>query len=302
MFSIEDLPVYVMMAAASAFFYALHGTLIAKYLRSYNPLLIIAVKGLLIGLFTLPEAYYQFEKGNVVIEDILPVVGGACLLSMVASWCLAQGLRAFPVGVTSALGDCARTVAAILIAILFFHEHLSHMQLIMVSLIIGSSILLGLTRTSKEAESTAGIKAYAGIIASILFGVMMGISMIIMGNLARITHPLVLTFLIELCTGLIAAGPWLVKVTLDADESDWLPASEWTSLFITCLPSVAGTCLFSMAAKEGSLAIVAAVLCIGTLLASALSHFLYKERLSRKEYALISASCIFIGVLKVIAS
>lgn len=290
---------YILIAVVSACAYALQGTLMASIYRKMDVLSAVGFRGLALGCTTLPLLLFVPKEDFCVVPSIM---GSICLCSCFGAfgnWFLAHTYKRLPCGVASALINSFRTITAVMFAVVLLGEIVNQTQYLFIFSLLAFVGILSITRNASSEENFPRGAVFSGIAFSVICGVAIGSSMSLVGATAKAVHPLLMVFLWELTIGFFAMTLIFARYKITGVKLDKVSLLTFKKIMLFSSPTIIGTFGFVYATQLGSLAIVSAVLSLSAIFAAIYGLFFYREKLNRKQYALIALCCLAIAGLNI---
>ena len=280
---------FFIVALIATIAYAIQGTLMASYYRSMDQLSAVAYRGLSLGLSMLPLLLFvpSVDFGNV------PSVAGSILI---ASVCAALGnlyiARAYcdlPVGIASGMAmSCAALLAGAL-GFFLLGEVLTPRQIFFSVLVLIALTLLGTTRSTGSTPSNYNVRR--GIVNCLLFGLFLGSAYSFVGMASRSIHPFLVGYLWEFTIGIIAALMAVSRRLIGGPTLTKAPARDLWKITLYSSPTAIGTGLYALSMTMGPIGIATAIISTMMVFNTIFAMFLYKERLSAKQWMLLLLVC-----------
>ena len=201
-------------------------------------------------------------------------------------------IRFLPAGIRSAL---VRAVATITIAVIgwwVFDEKLSFVTLALLGVILGGALVLGYSRSKLDhLDSRMGI----GIALAAFAGLPLAVTHFSLIVLSRNANPLVSSYFWETsiagaCLILIFCRSFLWRKGLER-----ISARHFFLIALASWPTLLGTGLYSLAAREGPAAILNGIGGLSIVVLALLAWAFYKEHLTRSQW--MSISVVVVGVV-----
>jgi|GEM_PF-868856 len=276
--------------------YSLQYTLVASFYRQMDRLSAVAYRGVSLGITMAPLLLFVPFKDQEDLAKLAPMMLVASIITTVGNWCAANAVAYLSVGVSNALSMSFVTVTAVLLGFAALGEVLSPIQLGLIAATLLGVVGLGLAK-SKDALIDKQ-HATKGLLQSVLAGVFLGIGFVMVASASRKYHPFLVGYVWEFTIGLIAVlmcwmrklqrGPGLEPVSL----------KKFTRLALYCAPTAVGTGAYAAATTIGPVGIATAIVCTMMVCTTLLARVMYKERLSRPQWAFLLVVCGLVAALR----
>ena len=288
---------YFVLALLAALCYALDGTLMAKVYRSMDRLSAVSYRGLALALSMSPLLFFVPQQTFAAAIPYLPFILCSCLITAIANLLAAIAISCLPIGLVVAFETTLATIIVTLSGFFVFHQQLSITTVVAGSLLLVSLAALGLAEPSK-AQAQSNYRK--GIPAALAFGVLLGIGISLMAYFANATHPFLAAYLWEGGIGVCAFGFAQLRRLAGAVGFQRVTLGSFGEILLRCLPTLGGSSCYAYACTIGFVSLVAATVSSSMVIASLLAFLLYREILTRIQWALICVIFALVGILKLL--
>ncbi|MCB0325171.1 MAG: DMT family transporter [Bdellovibrionales bacterium] len=279
--------------------YSLQSTLMTSFYRSIDRLSAVSYRGLSLGMTMAPLLLFVPGEQFSAFPSVLGLVLLASLAAALGNWAAASAFSYLPVGVASALSMSFATLFVVLLGAVLFDEHLSSPQLLLIAALLVGVIALGCSKTTGRRPEEFNLPRGFG--SCLLFGVFLGTGYTIIGAASRQSHPFLVGYTWEFTIGLVALALSGWRRGFRA-PLQWISFRRFGILALYSAPTVLGTGAYALAMTLGPIGIATAI--IGTMMVSntVLAMFLFGERPTRRQWAILLAVCLCVGMLRYVSA
>lgn len=281
--------------------YSLQGNLLIKHARKLDGFQVSMYRGLSLLIIMLPLLAFAPQESYRQILTLSHIgwLFSAGILGYIANATSMQTSKYLPIGILNAINESGKTLLYIGIGILIFKEHLSWLQIIIISILILCATLLA-TRRSHVHSITPNIpKGLFLLFISMTSGVG---TISIMGWLAKSINPFTVGYFWEAFIGI--AGVSIILITKSIQKKPF-PSISWKQfkhIFWATSPTLIGTGCFTSALAIGPLSIGGAIMTGGVFVSTILAWIMYHEKLGKTQWTLILIIIACIAGLKLIGN
>jgi multidrug transporter EmrE-like cation transporter len=288
---------FIAFALAAALGYALQNTLMVSVYRRMDALIAISLRGVALGVSMLPLLFFvpAGAMSQSTTGDLVLALLGAALFAVAGNWLQASCFRRVPVGVGIAVCTSMMTITTVLIGMLSFNEVLSPGQLVCLVLLVGGIVGLGLSKSNPSMLPEYNI--VAGSLRAASAGFLFGAANGFVGAASRASHPFIAGYFWEFIIGLIGTGLVYLRAFCCGAPVNRVSWEDFIAILKFSSPTLVGTGCYAMSLTMGPLGIATAVTSTNVVGATILAYFIYKEKLSAKEFLLIVLICAALVVL-----
>ncbi len=280
---------FFIVALIATIAYATQGTLMASYYRSMDQLSAVAYRGLSLGVSMIPLLLFVPSGEFAHVPSFAGSIVVAAVCAALGNLYIARAFCDLPIGIATGM---AMSCAAILTGVLGFvllGEVLTSHQIFFSALILVTLTMLGMTRSGGTIPTNYNIRK--GIVNCLLFGVFLGSAYSFVGMTSRSLHPFLVGYLWEFTIGIIAAL-MAVSRTFVGGPSLTIPKKrDLLKITLYSSPTAIGTGLYALSMTMGPIGIATAIISTMMLFNTVFAAFLYGEKLSVKQWALLVLVC-----------
>ncbi len=272
---------FYLLVGISVLGYSLQGTLIVYYSRRIDALSLAVYRNVSLIFVMLPLLFFSSPGDFSAILSQLHWVAMAGLSGTIGLALMFRSYIHLPVGISSGMRQSAGVLSSLLLAYFAFSEEFRGIQLIMISVLLLGSFILG---KAKNPMPHLTLSAIRGLIFTVASGAFIAFSTFIMSKLARETGPAIAGYLLEASIGVFSLTLLLTRRKLLNEKSEPVPITTFFKVALVSSPTLLGTGAAAWAVTIGSFGLLRAYSVSGLLLTVIFSHMLYKEHLSREQW------------------
>lgn len=282
-------------AFASMFGYAIQDILLVKYARKIDALSLAIYRNTSFIITLLPLLFFtSFEhiKAAASFYDqiLLSGISGAC-----AVWLGFQTYRYLPVGIFSGLGKSIIVITLTAFGYFFFDETISLKTFALICFILGSTLYLGIQKNHMPHLKK---KTVLGFLYGTLSSFVAAISIFLMIKTSRELNPYVAGYFWETTIGIIALLFGITRSILTKRKIQKVKPQTFFKITLAASPTLVGTGSLAIAATLGPVGIVSTISVASIIVVTLLAHYLYNEKLTKKQWTGIAMVTLGIVVLK----
>lgn len=279
---------------------ALQIALMADYYRKMDTLSAVTYRGLSLGITMLPFLLYSLFNNTTIDSGFYLLIVGAALSAVIANWIQANALHYLSVPIATTLGMGFWSVIIAILAFFTENEVLSLPQISLVIVTLLVSILLGITRNTKNKLKKSNRKL--GVLLTFLFGVFIGIASLFVGKASRQYSPYLTSYSWETIIGIFGLTICFIRKPITGHSIAKITLKDFWKILIFGAPTALGTGLYAYSVTNGKMGIISAMFIAATIVFSTILAFLlYKEKLNVKQILLLCAIIGLIITLKIIS-
>ena len=226
----------------------------------------------------------DISSTEAIVPFLLPILIAAFAM-VFANWAGAVAYNYLPVGIASGVGLSVSAISVSIIAFLWFNEHLTVSQFVLIGLLLAGVVLLGLSRAPREPLHT--YSPVAGLLAAVLFGVGIAVGNSLLSLGARRMDPMISAYVWETAIGLFSLILVQARGALYGNGLEKIPLTDFLMIALYSFPTVIGTACLVTAMSLGPLAIIQAVLTLITISSTLLAWWIYKEKLELTQWYIL---------------
>lgn len=279
--------------------YGLQGSLQARYIRKYDALSVGVCRNISLALTMSPLLFLADVSKITLITQHLGTLVLASFVGGLGLWCSFSSAHYLPIGFGTALRQVAHTLSAVTLGALWFSELLSPIQILLLTLIMFSGISLILVRVD-HAHLDARL-VMRGVGLAILAGIIVAHSFFFLSALSRATDPFVAAYFWEMGVGVVLTIFYLVRRHFKPGKNELITFKDALHIVAISLLTIVGTASYASAAAEGPYALVSGLMSMTTLISVIMGWYLYKERVTKVQAALIGFSILCVITLKILS-
>lgn len=280
---------FFIVALISTLAYAIQGTLMASYYRSMDQLSAVAYRGLSLGFSMLPLLLFVSPADFASVPSLAGSILGASVCAALGNLYIARAYCDLPVGIASGMGmSCAALLAGAL-GFLLLGEVLTPRQIFFSVLVLIALTMLGMARSEEATPNHHNIRR--GVINCVLFGLFLGSAYSFVGMVSRSMHPFLVGYLWEFTIGIIAAIMAVGRSFGGGPSITIPPARDLWKITLYSSPTAIGTGFYALAMTMGPIGIATAIISTMMVFNTIFAAYLYKERLSAKQWILLLIVC-----------
>ncbi len=283
---------FYLLTIGSVLGYALQTTLMVRFARKTDGLLLTVVRNGSFAITLLPLLLFSSWGGIASVFGQWPLLLLSSIAGAVGLYLSYQSYRSLPAGVGGALTSAASTLTTMIAGQMFFDELLTVPAVALILLIIVGCITLGLQKIDHPHLDSAFVR---GVTFALLTGPCFATTKLVLAALSRAGDPLAASYVWEVLIAPAAAGLLFLRPA-SAAVRQRLTLKTAILIAAYALPTLAGTGFYALASRMGPVAVLNAISAGGVLAVVALlSVFVYGERLTRGQG--LSIAVIIAGIV-----
>lgn len=296
----DQLPMLVVIALISSFSYALQVALMTSVYRTMDRLSANGYRGLTLAITMFPLLFFVPRSDFMNTSQWTAEVAIAALLGVLGNLSASRAYSFLPVGIASATFVSFRAVVAAGIGVIVLRESLSIWQWLSAGALLGGVLVLGLSRSHGVLPAEYDVRR--GFLASLTAGLLLGVAFWIVGNSSRRVHPFLIGYSWEVSIGVLSLGIASIRSLLNGIGRERISLRQFGTILVFGAPTALGTGCYAYAATLGPITIVVALLSTIMMFSTLLATFLYHERLSPPQWAIMVFICLTLIVLKLLSA
>lgn len=274
--------------------YSIQGTLVVHHVRKHDGLSISIYRNLSLAITLLPllllarpESFYFLRDVSVWGEFLMAGITGASA-TILSFW----AYKSLPVGIKTAFSSIFSVTIVFLLAFFFFGEVPLWKELFFVALILAAGAYLAF---QKNDFSHIDNKVAKGILLSFCSALLASFSFYFLSKLSREVDPFLSGYVWEVLIGIFAFGFGILRSRFTKKKIARISGREFWKIALVCSPTLVGTGCYAYAVTLGPLGIASAIGSGGILVSILIAHFLYREKLNRRQLFWIAV--ILVGLV-----
>ncbi len=261
--------------------YSLQGTLMAHYARKMDGWSTTLYRSASLIITMLPLLFFA-EKSDIALVpdfwlDFLLASGFGAIASAISF----VSLRYLPVGVQNTFGRSTTVIFAFLFGWLVFGETVTIPESIVVVIVLVGSTFLGFQK--KDFAHLDASKTKKGIFLAVFSRILVSISYLFVTKISRELSPWVAGYFWEAFIGVFAIMIAFGRKLIWKKSPSPTTLKEFGKIALICSPTLIGTGAFLYAVRLGPYGIATAISAGGIFVSLLIAHFIYHEKLSRKQ-------------------
>lgn len=279
--------------------YAVQGTLMANHYRRMDGLLATAWRGVSLGISMLPLLLLCDSSKAALTLNHSSLLVAAIVSAALGNWAAALSFRHLTTGIGIALQQAAMVLISLLLGILVFGEQILAGDYMGLAL-----MLIGIPAISVARKNTTqhDSKPILGMLLCFIFGLCLAVSFLFVAKLSRVGDPYLTAYCWEFGIGLASFAILFIRKFSQHQLPLTIPFGDFRTILFCSSPTLIGTGCYAIAVTLGPLAIVTAIRSAMIAVSVLLSHWLYREHLTRLQYIGIAFIIFAIVVLRVFGS
>lgn len=278
--------------------YSVQGTLMAGIYRRMDTQEALAIRGLSLLISMSPLLLFAHPDSWLIKPVYIGEVALAALLTSLGGWAGMLAFRHLPVGLTTAFNTTFTTLVVIFTDVVC-GVHLMPGQLLVITLILCCIISMGLLRSPSGMPHLT--HAGRGMIGCMVFGLCLGSALAFLGHASREVDPMLTAYGWESMIGILSVIILVVRKRRLHRTVFSIKPRNVLQIFLFSAPTAIGSGCYMMALTMGPTSIVAAIVGVTMVMNTLLARLLYKERISRGQWILLSCICMLICTLRLLS-
>jgi len=287
---------YFILCITAMLGYSIQGTLMVSLYRQYDSQEALSIRGLCLIISMTPLLLFVPAEAFAQLPNYLGWIALAALLASLGAWPGFLSFRYLPVGIATAFLAAFNSLLIGLYGLFIFDERMTAVQFIIIGFMLLCVVLVGITKSPVHLAQVSRIKL--GVFLCILFGLFISAAFIILSYVSRRLNPLLTAYSWEAGIGFISFIILIIRKSIYRKPLITIPPIDWGKIFLFSWPTLIGTGSYMIAVTLGPVGIVAAIGSTSIIISTVMARFLYKESLSRQQWALLLLICLLIAMLK----
>lgn len=273
---------FFFLSIAAMLGYSIYGTLIAHHVRKHDGLSVGTIRNLSLILTMLPLLLLAKESSFPLFPEYALKMIGAGFTGAVSIVFTFWSLKFLPVGIKTALGRIGSVILVFLMSWFWFQEIPTTTEIFWIlPIIIGGTILATQKIKLNHLDSRTGF----GVFLTLLGVTFSSVSFVQMSDVARNLDPFIAGYGWETSIGL-----WLLFfggirwIICGKNPFGKIKIQEVCKIALVSAPTVIGTGCFALAITLGDVGIANVIGTGGIFVSILMSHWLYHEKMSPKQW------------------
>ena len=281
---------FFLLSIAAMLGYSIYSTLIAHHVRKHDGLSVATVRNLSLVISMSPllllASTENFER---LPEFMSPLI----IAGFTGSVSLGLGLWAvkfLPIGIKNALRSMGGVVFVFLLSWLWFQESPTLIEIFWIIPVVAGGFALSLQKiTLSHLDPRTG----KGVIIVIIAAILASLSFVQMSDVARDLDPFIAGYCWEVLIGawalIFGIGRWII---CGKNPFGNIKLPEAGKIALVSAPTLIGTGCFALAVTMGPIGIANVIGTGGIFVSILLSHWLYNEKLTKKQWLWIGVCVV----------
>lgn len=273
---------FFFLSIAAMLGYSIYGTLIAHHVRKHDGLSVGTIRNISLILTMLPLLLLAKESNFPLFPEYALKMIGAGFTGAVSIVFTFWSLKFLPVGIKTALGRIGSVILVFLMSWFWFQEIPTTTEILWIlPIIIGGTILATQKIELDHLDSRTGF----GVFLTLLGVTFSSVSFVQMSDVARDLDPFLAGYTWETSIGL-----WLLFfggirwIICGKNPFGKIKTQEVCKIALVSTPTVIGTGCFALAITLGDVGIANVIGTGGIFVSILMSHWLYHEKMSPKQW------------------
>ena len=279
--------------------FALHSSLLTKYVRKYDGLLITVYRNGSFLITMLPLLFFTSFNQIISILNHLPTLFIASFCALVAYFTRLQALKNLPFGIGATLRQAFYIFFSFALGFLLLNETYIRSDIILCAIIVGACFFL--TKTNVDTTHLKNANKTYGYILLLISGLFHTLAFLFFTILTRETNPFVATYFWESLIGIFAIIAILINNgRYNISKLKVIPIKDILLIVSISSLTIIATLSYSFAIKIGDFAIANALMSATLLFQCIFGYLLFKEKLNIRQIIGIGGILLCIILLRII--
>lgn len=277
------------------FAFALQNTLLVRYARRMDGLSLAFYRNASFTVTLLPLLIGSGRSEIGLVISRWPVLLLSAVSGGIALWCIFTTYNYIPIGTARAFNRAITTTMLIVISWIVLHETLSFSALLLCILIIASAVWLGIQRNHMDHLDNRMVRGVLLVMGS---AVMISVTKFCLALLSRSSSPLVAAYFWEISIAAAALIIIELRKCCGGERIQHIPIRDVLGIALCASPTLVGTGAFAIALSMGPISITETIGTGALILSALFAHWMYGEKLMRKQWVAIGLIAVGIVGLK----
>ncbi|MDD3301966.1 MAG: DMT family transporter [Candidatus Gracilibacteria bacterium] len=281
------------LALLSTIGYNLQWALNTKFGRKGDSLSMGTYRSLSLAISMLPLLLFSSTKNILIIYNYQFELILSSISAGIGVWFMYISMKSLPIGITTSFRSVFSVLTTIVGGFLLFGESLSLITIIFVLVILIGGVIISLSKV--KFNHLINDNFYVGIILASISGILSAIALTLMVKVSRELDPFVSSYFWEFEIGIVLLIILLIRNKVYKGKIEKISKKDFLNIFTASSPSLIGTGCYAFASTIGPIGIVSSIGVLGIAFSTIFGIFLFKEKLSFKQY--FGIFIIIIGIL-----